>query len=312
MPNTGEPEAPPPLGGEADPNHWHFRSLGEDGPLPNPVGHTFPLLTHDVDGRWSVVGTGFCGDGLFLTARHVVEHAFDADRQLSPLVILHLYSRGGFGATDMLLRPIMQCWLGDAADIALGVAATVTNNDTGKLLQHWRWPLSWAAPPIGSPAATYAFPRHALSEDGAKISFHPDLFPGSILGSGDFRDRTMVPHPFLEFDCRVHGAASGGPLVVADRVVGTNSTELDKNIDHPPGPAYGAQIRCLGSAYIEDAALLGEDGTRRLTFDELVRAGCVDVANYVGRDNEALSGRIVRPDLPVNAPHPEVRVAQYF
>src|SRR5438874_2075008 len=97
MPNTGEPELPLPLGGEVDPNHWHFRNLEEIGPLPNPVGHTFPLLTHDADGRWSLIGTGFyiSSDGLFLTARHVVEAVFNDNQQISPLVILHLHSATG-------------------------------------------------------------------------------------------------------------------------------------------------------------------------------------------------------------------------
>jgi hypothetical protein len=82
---------PPPLGGEADPNSWHFQRADQEGPLPNPVGHTFPILTHDPLGAWELVGTGFyiSGDGLFLTARHNVEHVLRAERQIAPLVIIH-------------------------------------------------------------------------------------------------------------------------------------------------------------------------------------------------------------------------------
>jgi hypothetical protein len=62
------------LGGEIDPNAWHFSRLGEAGPVPNPVGHTFPLLTHGENQRWRLIGTGFYINdvGFFATARHVV------------------------------------------------------------------------------------------------------------------------------------------------------------------------------------------------------------------------------------------------
>ena len=61
----------PLLGGESDPSAWYFQNVGESGPLPNPVGHTFPLITHGEDQFWRVVGTGFyvTDNGLFVTAR---------------------------------------------------------------------------------------------------------------------------------------------------------------------------------------------------------------------------------------------------
>ena len=51
------------------------------GPLPNPVGHTFPLLSHNDQGLWRLIGTGFyiSGDGLFVTAAHVVEDVLERD-----------------------------------------------------------------------------------------------------------------------------------------------------------------------------------------------------------------------------------------
>jgi hypothetical protein len=70
------PDLPPfRLGGETDPNAWHFSRLGDVGPLPNPVGHTFPLLTHDPEGRWRLVGSGFYVNDsrFFVTACHVIE-----------------------------------------------------------------------------------------------------------------------------------------------------------------------------------------------------------------------------------------------
>jgi hypothetical protein len=92
-------EDPPSLGGEADPNLWDFESAGQEGPLPNPVGHTFPLLTHDPSGSWSLLGTGayISSDRLFITARHVVSPILRDGRQIAPLVILHPLSGSSAG-----------------------------------------------------------------------------------------------------------------------------------------------------------------------------------------------------------------------
>jgi hypothetical protein len=74
-------EHPPSLAADADPNSWYFKNPDQDGPLPNPVGHTFPLLTHDPNGRWELIGTGFyaSSDGLFITARHNIRHVLQGD-----------------------------------------------------------------------------------------------------------------------------------------------------------------------------------------------------------------------------------------
>ena len=186
------------LGGEADPNSWHFAA--PHGSLPNPVGHTFPLLTHNDAGVWRLIGTGFyvSADGLFVTAGHVIDEVLDGDAQARPLVILHLNSESGlFGPQEYLLRPVMQCWLGDRADLAFGAAAHATNNTTGATLSHWSWPLSWSVPTIGSPVATYAFPDHAVQQTstGQVIGFSPALYPGEVLQVGDFRDPLLVPIP---------------------------------------------------------------------------------------------------------------------
>jgi hypothetical protein len=147
---------PPPLDGAANPNTWHFSA--DHGPLPNPVRHTFPLVTHNANGQWRLIGTGFyiSSNGLFVTAKHVVEDVLKGDHQRSPLSIFHLRSTTGlFGPQEYLVRSIVQCWLGDKADIALGVAAQMTNDVTGEILSHWNWPLSWATSSVGtSPCLT--------------------------------------------------------------------------------------------------------------------------------------------------------------
>jgi hypothetical protein len=290
-------------GGEIDPNDWCFARQGEVGPLPNPFGHTFPLLTHDVEGRWRLVGTGFyiSDGGVFVTARHVIDDVLKDGRQAAPLVILHLRSSTGFfGAPEFLLRGIAQCWLGDPADVALGVAATLINNVTGERLTNWAWTVSWSVPPNGARASTYAFPSHIT--DGANILFRPDAYGGCIQEAGDFRDRVRVPYPYLQVDFRIHGGASGGPIL--------SCAEWPANIDHPPGPGFGAQSRCLGDAFLDAVLFSGEAEPRRATFEDLARAGAINVVDYRPKDRDhALNGIVVRLDMPIAAPSPKIKTA---
>jgi hypothetical protein len=306
---------PDRLGGEADPRSWFFNRVGEEGPLPNPTGHTFPLISHDLAGRCRVVGTGFYvnDEGMFVTARHVVEEVMRGDVQVAPLVALHLHSPTGlFGPSECIVRPIVQCWLGDPADVALGYAA-IRTNAAGERLKHWAWTLSWRVPDTNSIAATYAFPNSAVSADGRRIRLAPDAYMGRVQGSGNFRDTVVMPFPFIQVDCRIHGAASGGPLLSGDRlsdVVAINCTEYVADGDNPAGPAFGVQSKCLAEAYLEDLALPGETRPRLVTFDEMVSARIVNIANYQPRDpDRPRQGRVVRPNMRYTAPLPSVEVA---
>ena len=304
------------LGGETDPNAWHFSRLGEDGPLPNPVGHTFPLVTHDADGKWGLVGTGFYvnDSGFFVTARHVIEQVCREGRQIAPLLIVHLHSQSGlFGASECHFRPIGQCWISDTADVVFGAAATATNNVTGEVLKNWTWTLSFGVPAGRSLVHTYAFPNHLVVEDGRRIRFAPHVYSGGVLSSGDFRDRVMVPFPYIEVDFRIHGAASGGPIISASHVVGINCTEWPENLDHPPGPGFGAQSRCLVDAFLDNIVLPSESLPRRVTFNELVRAGALNVENYSPRmENEPLLGVLIDLTMPAFVPYPRIELEQYF
>jgi len=303
---------PTTLGGEADPNAWYFNRVGEEGPLPNPVGHTFPLITHDASERWRIVGTGFYvnDSGMFATARHVIEDVMQNGHQISPLVILHLHSNLGlFGPSEVLFRPIAQCWLGETADVALGYAASATNSSTGEQLKNWCWTLSWRVPNIGAVAATYAFPNSAVSADGRRIRLSPNAYMGRVQAFGDHRDRVMLPFPFIQVDFRIHGAASGGPTLSGGDVIGINCTEYPENVDHPPGPGFCAQARCLSDAFFDDFVLPNETSPRLVTFDECVRTGVVKVRDYAPPPAGApRRGTLVRPHMEYVAPRPAVDI----
>ena len=165
------------------------------------TGHTFPLLTHDARRK---VGTGrhwflHLGQWAFVTARHVIDDVLRDGKQIAPLVIAHFYSRSGlFGPGEVALRPIMQSWIDDQADIALGVAATATHTVMGATMENWTWTLDWSDPADGTPADTYAFPNHVRADE--KMTFAPNAYAGTIIRSGDYRDSVMVPFPYLRSD----------------------------------------------------------------------------------------------------------------
>jgi hypothetical protein len=304
------------LGGETDPNAWHFSRLGEAGPLPNPVGHTFPLVTHDVDGKWRLVGTGFYvnDSGFFVTARHVVEEVCREGNQIAPLLIMHLQSKSGlFGASECHFRPIGQCWTSGTSDVAFGAAATATNRTTSERMKNWTWTLSCRIPVEQSLVHTYAFPNHAVVENGRRIRFSPHAYRGRVLSSGNYRDSVMVPFPYIEVDFRIHGAASGGPIVFGSHVVGVNCTEWPENLDHPPGPGFGAQSCCLVDAYLDNIVLPSESLPRRVTFDELICAGALNVENYSPRtENGPLQGQLIDLTMSASTPYPHIELEQYF
>lgn len=303
----------PPLDGAAGTNGARFEAA--HGPLPNPVGHTFPVVSHDIEGNWRLIGTGFyiSKDGLFVTARHVMEDVLLDGQQVQPLAIFHLMSSSGcFGPQEFLVRPVTQCWIGERADIALGVAGTMISKQTGEtLLNPWHWPLLWTPPPIGSEVGTYAFPNYAIDRVAGhqRIKWRPDFYLGNIQQAGDYRDSVMVPYPYFYADYRIHGGSSGGPVFLkSSSVFGVNCTYFE-----PDGPGVGAQVRCLQDAFIErNLASNDKAEPRQVTFAELVSAGEVTVTDFTPSSIEPQIGKVVRFDkiLPM-ARGPEMEFVVY-
>jgi hypothetical protein len=163
--------------------------------------------------------------------------------------------------------------------------------------------LSWRMPRVGEYATTYAFPNHAITNtaDRQQLLFRPDLYSGRIEAVADFRDRVMVPYPYLQVGFRIHGGASGGPVVGAHgAVIGVNCTE---NI--PTGPAFAAQMRCLAGAFLEEPPCEDEAASPRISFQELVSSGALNVSGYSDTASNQM-GHTVKLDLPVTALEPEI------
>ena len=122
----------------------------------------------------------------------------------------------------------------------------------------------------------------------------------------------MMPFPYIEVDCRIHGAASGGPIICGAYVVGVNCTECSDNLDHPPGPGFGTQSIGLIDAFLDNIVLPSEEMPRRVSFDELVRAGVLNVDGYLPRPESHAKGRLVDLTMPASAAYPAIELEQYF
>jgi hypothetical protein len=303
----------PPKEGAADPSNWNFTRHPSDGPLPNPVGHSFPLMTHDEQGVWRLIGTGFyvSSDGLFVTAAHNVQEILDdSGAQVSPLVIVQLDSESGlFGVQRFLMIPVERCWISKTADIAFGTRSVATINETGRALSHWCWLLSFKSPEVGDDVGTYAFPRHHLTTEAPQtLKLEPELYPGHVTDKGDWRDGVLVPYPYLEISCRIHGAASGGPVVGPERtVVGVNARYME-----PDGPGTAVQMIALKDAYLDDELIDGDGAPRRVTFAEYVERGILKVDGELPYSVHLDGGDCVTLGMQPSAPAFALEVNQYF
>jgi hypothetical protein len=296
-----------PLEGSAGGNLWKF--FADHGPIPNPINHTFPLMTHDEFGEWQLIGTGFyiSPDGLFVTAKHVIEDVFEQDKQIKPLAIFHAYFHNGFfGQFDYSIRPVMQCWVGEKADIALGVAANGHHKKTGEFQTNFHWCISWNKPSINDRICLYAYPNHKItkSDNRQNCIFSPDFYEGLVEEVADFRDKVFCPYPYLQSTIHSHSAASGGPLINNNgRIIGVNCRWLK-----PDGPESGIQIRCLQDAFLYDMVLDGDEAPRKVTFNELVLRGIIPVESYSTSAIIYQPGKVVRLDsIPITAESPTLQ-----
>jgi hypothetical protein len=192
---------------------------------PNEV--IFPIVQQEPNGLFRLIGTGFfiTDDGLFASAKHVLLDVIDeAGNQTAPIGLVQFLPGDHY-----LLRPILRCVSHDLADVAVGVAAPITDN-TGAPLKNKLLTLSTEHSLVGAPVATYAYPKTVFrGERPQELHFYPAYFEGRIeayFASG--RDRVVMPAPCFQTSMHVHGGASGGPVFGPNgAALGINSTGYD-------------------------------------------------------------------------------------
>lgn len=217
--------SPHPLPGEAPPTA--FRAVDGDGQPVEPNEVIFPIVRQERNARFRLIGTGFfiTDNGLFASAKHVLLDVIDkAGNQTAPIGLFQFLPGDNF-----LLRPILRCVSHDLADVAVGVAAPMTDK-TGAPLKNKLLTLTTEHPVIGAPVATYAYPKTLFRGGRTQgLHFYPAYFEGRIeayFASG--RDRILMPAACFQTSMHVYGGASGGPVFGADGAAfGINSSGYD-------------------------------------------------------------------------------------
>lgn len=208
--------------------HTAFCAIDGNGETVNQNEVIFPLVAQEAGGRFRLIGTGFfiAENGLFASAKHVLLDVIDGKGNQTAAIGLIQFLPGD----KYILRPILRCVSHDIADVAVGVAAAATHNETGTPLPNKLLRLTTEHPQVGKPVATYAYPKTVFSGDRPqRLHFYPAYFEGRIeayFATG--RDRVLMPAPCFQTSMHVHGGASGGPVVGSDGAAfGINSTGYD-------------------------------------------------------------------------------------
>ena len=190
----------------------------------DPSHTVFPIIKHGTDGLISLIGTGFfiAENGVFLTAKHVLMEVMDEKGVQTHAIALVQFLGGSY-----LIRPILRCTSHEIADISVGIAAQMTNDETGEPLKNKLLKLTPNLDGIGSRVSTYAYPKSEIKHaEKQELHFYPDFYEGVVqehYPTG--RDKVMLPGPCSQTSMHIHGGASGGPVFTENGLVcGVNST----------------------------------------------------------------------------------------
>jgi hypothetical protein len=273
MPDENEDsEMVPILRGEAPQDRFGFKT--EQGEQADPGPAIFPIIKWGLDGQIDLLATGFfIGPNIFVTARHVVEAAFDhrTGQQAFSAGMIHFYEAGRY-----FIRPILRGMSHRVADVAVGVVAPMTRNSDGAPLENKRLVISTSTVGLDAHVMTYAYPRYRniCNKSGQIIKLLPAYYDGRIiehLPGG--RDRVLLPGPCYRTSIAIHHGASGGPVFSRDGAVfAVNSTGFDGTDD-----SYVSSIGALFDLIVDDISVDGEP-PGKATVRELARLGHVSVS----------------------------------
>lgn len=241
----------PLLGGEAPADRFGFNT-GE-GEKVDGSGAIFPIIKVEFTGEMDFLGTGFfiANNGLFVTARHVIEAVFDpkSNQPRSGISIIHLPGDGTY-----FIRPILRGGLHRIEDLAVGVVAPMIRNSDGAPLKNKILNLNLNDVAIGSHVMTFAYPRSKRfeMETGQAFNAVSNFYDGRIIEHfPKGRDRIMLPGACYRTDMAIHHGASGGPVFSSDgRVFALNSTGYDGTQD-----SYVSSIGGVLDLEIDDIGL---------------------------------------------------------
>lgn len=249
-----------------------FIAVNKDGTICSPDESTFPILKQLENDCWQLIGTGFfiTKNGIFLTAKHVLQDVLNANKQTHPIVAFLFPSQGIYQ-----IRPILKGFLNVEGDVAAGI---IQNKDpSGKLLYNPFYGLSCKEMRAGDKIVTCAYPE--TKHSGFDITFRIKFYNGEIqeyLSQG--RDNVMLPNPCYHTSINILGGASGGPVFNSDgHVIGINSTGFSSgDLDHSP-ISFISDIKACFNIILEGINLPCGNYIERCTIEDLYKLGHVVV-----------------------------------
>lgn len=210
-----------------------FTVRSRDGTPQDPTHAICAVVRQHADKTTvELVGTGFfvAPNGIFVTARHVLQTAFEDDpRGPFGLGIIQFTPDAGF-----VERPVRKVIFSNHADIGIGVSAEMTSPTRGKLDNRVLC-LSTRDPEVGEPIFTHAYPdtvavhRDTLTE----LHFNPHFYEGQIEAHfPERRDASVLTWPCFQTSMHLHGGSSGGPVFDSTGAVfGINTMSMEPYTD---------------------------------------------------------------------------------
>lgn len=203
-----------------------FKSADGNGNPCDPMEAIIPILKQLSKDQWQLIGTAFyiTTNGIFLTARHVLDDVINQNTQTHPIAVFHFLPNKQY-----IIRPILRAFLKNQSDVAAGLAAEIRHNSTGNLLENKIVILSRSITKNGELIHTYAYPETTCSLK--KIIFSSNYYEGKITKHyPDGRDSVLMPHKCYQTTMNLLGGASGGPVFNSNgEVIGINSTGYEQN-----------------------------------------------------------------------------------
>ena len=207
------------------------RSEDGDGKEIDPQEGSFPIVESLGEGRFRITGTGFwlTTYGLFVTAKHVIEHLAGG--------VAYAFQPAPDDKTIFRRRITQINYLNDF-DLAVGQADNSLEERPEGPLMNRRPILSGSVPPVGSRLVTYAYPENRIWDrsetDG--LTLVSDFYEGEFLREVAQGESPLIPHAHYETSIEIHDGASGGPVFDENgRVIGVNSRSWDFGEDSEEG-----------------------------------------------------------------------------
>jgi len=251
--------------------------VSDTGEIIKPHYPIFPICT-TIDkntGEMNLLGTGFfiTGEGLFVTAKHVVlenflEQPFRPHENLAAVFFME--------NNHYLVRSTTKIVVNHVADLAFGLLASYTDNQTGQILRNKRCILDISEVGIGDMVATCAYPKSKFFFiDNKNIaSFNTNYELGKITQMfPNGRDRRLLPGPCYETNMIIKGGASGGPVFnKKGKVIGVNSTGIEGT-----DISFVSRIHEVLSMWLPEV-IIGNQKVEKLTVYEMYKRGIVELS----------------------------------